>query len=409
LLNIQPKDFDIATSALPNEVKKTVPNSFVIGKRFRLVLVRRGLDQFEVATFRRDPSPEEIAELFAEEQEAKTGGDEPLHLGQDVDLDSEQPNEARQTVFQRDIEQEIQQPRKKRISTENFFGSPEQDALRRDFTINALFYDPQKEIILDHTRGLEDLELRVLRMIGEPLQRLKEDPVRALRAIRLSHKVGFTIEPKLRSLLGTSGEALTLTPLARRREEYLKILKINEPIAALLEMYDLGLLKSCLPSLTPIFDEPELRDAFFEPLRNRAQYILDSSRPLSWYLPVFLGYQEAIKLKPSLAQQRESLFRFELGLFRSEFADLLSFFETKNRLKNPETFLRKGERRKKAFLEAPLLNEALLALKTSFSLSPDQVLFWQDQLSGESEFKFELKWKSKSKSKPQPSGQVRPD
>ncbi|MGZ3743745.1 MAG: poly(A) polymerase, partial [Pseudobdellovibrionaceae bacterium] len=123
LAGIHPKDFDIATNAHPNQVRRKIPQAYVIGKRFRLVLVRRGDQQFEVATFRRAISAEEL-----EDSEAEIIGD-------------------------------------------NYFGSCEEDAKRRDFTVNALFYDPIQQKILDYCEGLKDVENRTLRMIGDSVVR----------------------------------------------------------------------------------------------------------------------------------------------------------------------------------------------------------------------------------------------
>ena len=135
LVGIHPKDYDIATNALPNEVKRKVWGSYVIGRRFRLVLVKRGEQQFEVATFRRGSKPEDFTE----------GEDQPVG--------------------------------------DNFFGTPEEDALRRDFTINALFYDPIKNELIDYAKAMADIEATTLRMIGDPKTRIIEDPIRSLRAV----------------------------------------------------------------------------------------------------------------------------------------------------------------------------------------------------------------------------------
>src|ERR1700722_9571945 len=146
LLNVAPKDFDIATSALPEEVRKVIYRSYVIGKRFRLVLVRREEQQFEVATFRREVRPDEMGE------------ETPASFG------------------------------------DNVFGTPEEDAQRRDFTINGLFYDPVANQLIDFAEGLPDLENFVVRMIGDPAKRLLEDPIRIMRALRLKHMIGFVLD-----------------------------------------------------------------------------------------------------------------------------------------------------------------------------------------------------------------------
>jgi len=147
LVGIHPKDFDIATSAHPNQVRKKVPNAYVIGRRFKLVLVKRGDQQFEVATFRRNVSPEELAAT----------------------------------------------PEEDTIEGDNYFGTVEEDAKRRDFTANAVFYDPGQDKLIDFCGGIQDLNDRVLRMIGHPKERFVEEPIRIPRSIPPSHKLHFPL------------------------------------------------------------------------------------------------------------------------------------------------------------------------------------------------------------------------
>ncbi|MEL6185770.1 MAG: poly(A) polymerase, partial [Myxococcota bacterium] len=170
LLSISPKDFDIATDARPEEVKSVFRNSRIIGRRFRLVhLYYRGGKVLEVATFR--------AAITSEEEEEGRG-----------DL-----------LIRRD----------------NVFGTEQEDAQRRDFTINALFYDPERGEIIDHVGGLDDIDAKVVRMIGDPDVRLREDPVRILRAIRFRAKAELTIEPSLEAALSRHVEELVRCPPAR--------------------------------------------------------------------------------------------------------------------------------------------------------------------------------------------------
>jgi hypothetical protein len=151
LLERQPKDFDIGTSAHPQQVRKLFRNCFIVGRRFRLAHVRFGRKVVEVSTFRRAAEPEE--------------GD---------------------TLIRRD----------------NTFGTPEEDAFRRDFTVNALFYDIATFSVIDWVRGIEDLIDRVIRTIGDPGVRFREDPVRMLRAVALAARLGFTIDPTPRRRCG---------------------------------------------------------------------------------------------------------------------------------------------------------------------------------------------------------------
>ena len=146
LLGRVPKDFDVATDARPNQIKKLFRNAFIIGRRFRLALIRFGEKQIETATFRRDPGAEDDAAAAAPAPDPDREGG----------------------LYQ---------------ESDNVFGTPEEDALRRDFTVNALFWDPATGEVIDFTGGLKDLRRKVLRCIGDPDVRFREDPVRMLRRL----------------------------------------------------------------------------------------------------------------------------------------------------------------------------------------------------------------------------------
>src|SRR3989442_15709469 len=162
LLGRRPKDFDIGTSAHPYQVKKLFRNCWIIGRRFRLAHVKFGQKVIEVATFRRQVAPgEEVVQDGVPAPDPKTPEGE--HL----------------------------------IPHDNTFGTPEEDAFRRDFTINALFYDIATYSVIDYVGGLDDLRAAVVRSIGNPDVRLREDPVRMIRAIALAARLDFTIDPRL--------------------------------------------------------------------------------------------------------------------------------------------------------------------------------------------------------------------
>lgn len=336
LCNLHPKDYDIATTALPNEVRKHVYGSYVIGKRFRLVLVKRGSQQFEVATFRRASRPEDFADI--EEGEAPPVGD-------------------------------------------NFFGTPEEDALRRDFTINGLFYDPIKSELIDFSGGLADIEERILRMIGEPDARIKEDPIRSLRAIRLSHKLKFRIEEHLRSAILANASAVATSVLPRRREEYLKFLRLPDPAAAFIELWDLGLLEVCLPSLKPIFAENERLEIFLHYLRHLQEFAFDPTNTLEVYLPFILGFRAAMGDDLPPGEEEEAFLRNELGMFKGELAEAESTLHLRGRLKDVELFRRRGHRRQRAFLTHPNLRLALKICQFEKELSATEMLFWLQLIS----------------------------
>ena len=193
LLERNPKDFDIATNALPEEAGQLFRNSRLIGRRFRLVHVHFGKDIIEVATFR------------GHEEESED--------------DSAKDRHTRDGMLIRD----------------NVFGTMEEDAWRRDFTINALYYNIQDFTIVDYTGGLEDLRNRLIRMIGDPTQRYREDPVRMLRAARFAGKLGFNIEPNTEAPIYELADRLTHVPPARLFEEVLKLFLGGHAVAT----YDL--------------------------------------------------------------------------------------------------------------------------------------------------------------------------
>lgn len=200
LLGHAPKDFDVATDAHPEEVKKLFSNSRLIGRRFRLAHVFFGREIIEVATFR--ASQDEIDDIDEPDREHNDSG---------------------------------------RILRDNVYGQIEDDVWRRDFTVNALYYDIADFSIIDYTSGMEDVKNRVLRLIGDPETRYREDPVRMLRAIRFAAKLGFSIHPDTEKPIYELGHLLGDIPPARLFDEVLKLFhsgKANESLR-LLRQYDL--------------------------------------------------------------------------------------------------------------------------------------------------------------------------
>ncbi len=193
LLDRHPKDFDIVTNALPEDAIQLFRNSRLIGRRFRLVHVHFGKEIIEVATFRghEDQSDEE----------------------------EEKDRHTRDGMLIRD----------------NVFGTIEEDAWRRDFTINALYYNIQDFTVIDYTGGLDDLKNRLIRIIGDPEQRYREDPVRMLRAARFAAKLGFSIEPDTEAPIYQLADLITHVPPARLFEEVLKLFLSGHAVAT----YDL--------------------------------------------------------------------------------------------------------------------------------------------------------------------------
>lgn len=178
LLGREPKDFDVVTDAKPDEVRRLFHRARLVGRRFRLAHVRFGREIIEVATFRGMPAP------------ASSG--------------------PRHTV-------------EGRILQDNVFGNQEEDAIRRDFTINALYYDVRKNSVIDYVGGIDDLKRGLLRVIGDPEMRYREDPVRLLRALRFAAKLGFRIEPATAKPIQELGRLLLDVPPARMFEEVIKL------------------------------------------------------------------------------------------------------------------------------------------------------------------------------------------
>ncbi len=200
MLSRKPKDFDVATSAHPQQVRDLFRNSRMIGRRFRLVHVFFGRQNVEVATFRK-------------QAEAVADTDDPL------------------------------------IRLDNTFGTPEEDAFRRDFTVNALFYSPQTFQVVDFPGGVDDLEARLIRTIGDPELRMREDPVRMMRAVRFAAKLGFEIEPATRAAIGRHRADLDKASVPRLVDESYKTLGQPEAAHALVLMEELGLLEHVIPVL----------------------------------------------------------------------------------------------------------------------------------------------------------------
>ena len=202
MLGRTPKDFDVATDARPGEIRRLFRNSRVIGRRFRLVHVLFRDEVVEVSTFRREPDP------------AEQRGDSPDDL---------------------------------LITSDNAFGNPEQDAWRRDFTVNALFYNIADFTIIDWVGGVDDLQHRTIRAIGDPAVRFREDPVRMMRACELAGRLGFGVESRTQAAIqDLVGEMAKASP-ARVTEELIELLRCGSAGPSLQWMLDLGLLGVILP------------------------------------------------------------------------------------------------------------------------------------------------------------------
>src|SRR6202521_5042951 len=208
LIGRRPKDFDIGTSAHPYQVKKLFRNCWIIGRRFRLAHVKFGSKVIEVATFRRQVAPgEEVVQDGVPAPDPRTPEGE--HL----------------------------------IHHDNTFGTPEEDAFRRDFTINALAYDIATFSVIDYVGGLDDLRAGVVRSIGDPEVRAREDPVRMLRAVALAARLDFTIDPPVVDAIQRHRHEIARSSPPRLLEEYYKILRAGSSKKPFRGLAGVGLLE----------------------------------------------------------------------------------------------------------------------------------------------------------------------
>src|ERR671922_1453472 len=236
LLGIEPEDFDIATDARPEQVKPLFRRALIIGRRFRLVHVMMGAETVEVSTFRA------------------------------ADPDTAEKDEHG------------------RVLRDNVFGSQAEDARRRDFSVNALYFDPASEEVVDFHGGLADLRKRVLRVIGDPETRYREDPVRMLRAVRLGAKLGLTLDPATREPIRSLAPLMERVPPARLFDEMLKLLLSGHASACLRQLREVGLHKGVLPLLDVILEQP-LGERFVTLALAQTDERVLAERPVS---PAFL-------------------------------------------------------------------------------------------------------------------------
>jgi poly(A) polymerase len=208
LLGVTPKDFDVATDATPEQVKALFRRAIIIGRRFRLVHVMFGNETIEVSTFRALDNPERLTDEHG------------------------------------------------RVLADNLFGTQHEDAARRDFTINALYYDPITETVLDYHDGVRDLRRKRLRIIGDPETRYREDPVRMLRAVRFAAKLGFEIDPATREPIRRLAHLIENVPPARLFDEMLKLLTSGHSVACIMRLRAEGLHHGLLPLLDVILEQP---------------------------------------------------------------------------------------------------------------------------------------------------------
>lgn len=285
LLNHRPKDFDISTSAKPEEIKSLFRNCLLIGRRFRLAHIRFGKKVFEVSTFRAgDPETEEL------------------------------------------------------ILRDNQWGYPEEDALRRDFTINGLFYDPSNQTIIDYVNGYEDIKKKYLRTIGQPYVRFKQDPVRMLRLLKFQARFNLNVDPASHIALVECREEIVKSAPARVLEEMLRMLESGAatPFIQLLSQH--GMLAHILPEVAHFIEKEKSGTEIYEYL-HEVDTIFKDPESENLERPVLLG-----SFAYPLLQQRMQKHFIDrekiphLGQIQSHVGDLIGeifdgFFRVPRRLK----------------------------------------------------------------------------
>ena len=257
LLGLRPKDFDVATNATPEQVKACFRRAFIIGRRFRIVHVVYGRGRehevIEVSTFRAVLESADAKQFTGNEKTSRHALAQVSHA---VDASG-------------------------RVLRDNVWGPIEEDATRRDFTVNAMYYDPQTQEVVDFHKGIQDAKKHVIRMIGDPAVRYREDPIRIIRAIRFAAKLaplGFKLEAKTASPLKKMAQLLQDVPPSRMFDEMLKLLQTGHALASIEQLKFHGLATGVYPLLDLIVSRAQ------DPLVHQA--LLDTDRRVQEMKPV---------------------------------------------------------------------------------------------------------------------------
>lgn len=336
LLDRTPKDYDIATEARPPQVKRTFPrNCRIIGRRFKLAHLHfhGNTKILECSTFRRTPQ------------------ENPEGEGDGADL---------------------------LITRDNEFGTAEEDAVRRDFTVNALFLDPTRDLIVDHCKGLEDIEAKVIRTIGDPVVRFREDPVRILRAAKFAGRLGFTVEKHTLAAMGETAEDLVRAAPPRVLEEILRLLRSGHAKSSFELLRDVGAIEHLIPVVGKFLKKAtdEQHDTFWsliEALDRRVQSQPDGSEPppngVLLAVMMYGAVEAQRELEPtrsasSIAERLLGSLAIDLRLPRRDSGCLKRICGVQHRFDQAEDKRRFGI---EAFLHSPYFEEALqlYALRTA--------------------------------------------
>lgn len=237
LLGLRPKDFDVATNATPEQIKGLFRRAFIIGRRFRIVHViygrgREDSEVIEVSTFRAFLDNAAAEQVSGNE---KTSRHALMGMHHAVDSTG-------------------------RVLRDNVWGPQEEDATRRDFTLNAMYYDPETQIVVDYHKGIDDAQKKLLRMIGDPATRYREDPVRIIRAVRFAAKLSgldFALELKTAAPLVQSQALLADVPQSRMFDEMLKLLQTGHALATIEQLKKLGMSRGIYPLLDVVVERAD--------------------------------------------------------------------------------------------------------------------------------------------------------
>jgi poly(A) polymerase len=383
LIGIEPKDFDVATDARPEEVKRQFRNCRLVGRRFRLAHVFFGREIIEVATFRAATAPsqgdEPLPEADPEDGEAPELDDAPL-AGEPELADSSDDSARRVDATGR-------------ILSDNVYGTIDEDVWRRDFTANALYYNIADFSLWDYVNGAEDIAARKLRLIGDPETRFREDPVRMLRAARFEAKLGFQIDPNTAKPIATLRELLAGVPPARLFDETLKLFLTGHGARSFEVLRRRGLLAALMPSVDAYFSSHPaslVEQLLMQGLRNTDGRVVADKPVTPTFLFALLLYGpiaghieatpperwhelatilEACDRATREAQTRIAIpKRFSLGV--------REMFALQPRLEHPRG------RRALRVLEHPRFRAAydLLLLRAEFGLAPADMAQWWTKL-----------------------------
>ena len=261
LLGITPKDFDVATDATPEQIRNLFRRSRIIGRRFQIVHVRDGRETIEVSTFRAAP-----------QDDPQPTGKNKFELGSTG-----------------------------QIIRDNQFGSIKEDAFRRDFTVNALYYDIKDFSLIDYTGGLQDLQQRTLKMIGDPLQRYREDPVRMIRAIRLASKLAFNLDPATAAPIKQNAKLLQDVSPARLFEEVNKLFLAGYGHETYHMTLQYGLFEALFPEAHSLIQDSESLQLFI------SQALINSDNRVEQGKPVVPAFLFSVLLWPQAHKRHQQL------------------------------------------------------------------------------------------------------